>query len=209
MGVVSRPPPLPGGPTRQDAAVHLLRSARRAVFSLVAQFFRPNAQFSRPRPRHDLATTHRRSLAAAPRRRGELALPSSLPFPILSLPHHGPSLQPLVAPFFFPDETSPCRCPALRPGGPARGCSPAARHLASATCATCLAPASSPPQPHLDAPAVHPAASTYVALCRCHGYPAGTRADVAAAPHFAGEPRPCTSRPSRCALAARPAPRHG
>jgi hypothetical protein len=36
-----------------------------------------------------------------------------------------------------------------------------------------------------------------------------SRADVAVVPHFAGEPRPYTPRPSRCALAAHPAPRHG
>jgi hypothetical protein len=60
-----------------------------------------------------------------PRRRGELA-PSSLPFPIFSLSHHGPSPQPLVAPFHFAGETSLSRCPASRPGGPAQRLVPAA-----------------------------------------------------------------------------------
>jgi hypothetical protein len=91
-------------------------------------------------PLADLAASRPES----PRRRGELA-PSSLPFPIFSLSHHGPSPQPLVAPFHFAGETSLSRCPVSRPGGPARGCSLAAQHLAPAICATRLVLAPAPP----------------------------------------------------------------
>jgi hypothetical protein len=122
--------------------------ARRTNFSPECPVFSPTTS-SRPRRAPD----HRRRCAAPPRaeqlrgqsplaaqppsstsdlaapcphrhRRGEVA-PSSLPFPFLSLSHHGPSPQPLVAPLRFAGETSLCRCPASRPAGPARGCFPA------------------------------------------------------------------------------------
>jgi hypothetical protein len=143
--------------------------ARRTNFSPECPVFSPTTS-SRPRRAPD----HRRRCAAPPRaeqlrgqsplaaqppsstsdlaapcphrhRRGELA-PSSLPFPFLSLSHHGPSPQPLVAPLRFAGETSLCRCPASRPAGPARGCFPtvANRNTQQAGAPACRPRAPSP-----------------------------------------------------------------
>jgi hypothetical protein len=182
------PPPPPSGTHASRSKAFLPKTNRLRETPVeqppAAQIFRPSAQFSRPRPRRDLASdlavlpaidaiaqhllassstvvdphsprNRRRQppLAdlAAPcphrHRRGELA-PSSLPFPILPLPPYAfaASQQSLVAPFFFPDETSPCRCPASRLAGPARGCfrAVAARSAQRAWCPACKPRASSP-----------------------------------------------------------------
>jgi hypothetical protein len=109
-------------PTRRE---HGFFPNQTAYFlSPVTQCFRPNTQFFSPTTSLSALPSPPSVCCAAsrpesPRRRGELA-PSSLSFPILFLPPYAfaASRQSLVAPFFFPSETSPCRCPASRPAGP-------------------------------------------------------------------------------------------
>jgi hypothetical protein len=144
-------------PTRQDSDFFLPAAAARLLQTTDAQFQSSDAQFSRP-SRCDFATIRRRSLASPSlsasrcgrhrtRRRGEPA-PSSLSFPILPSPPcaSAVSLQSLVALFFLPGETSPCRCPASRPADPARGCFPAVanRSTQQAGAPTCRPCAPSP-----------------------------------------------------------------
>jgi hypothetical protein len=162
-------------PNRNACANFQRRNRPRAVFfASCARFLPPVAQFSRhehprsPAQFSPIAASPRRSAAgasprprslrprrrsAAPRcgrhrarRRGEPA-PSSLSFPILPPPPYASaaSPQPLVAPFHFAGETSLSRCPVSRPSSPARDCSLAAQHLASAICATRLVLAPAPP----------------------------------------------------------------